>query len=247
MDLQLGDGEVVGLVGPSESGKTTVCLVASGLAPRAIRGTLTGRLLLGAEDTAPLQMHDLAAQVGICFQDPAAQLSTVCETVYEEVAFGPMNLGLPRADVLARTEAALDAMGISHLAERDPARLSGGQMQLVAMAGLFATRPRHLILDEPTAQLDPAGTKSVAAAIRRLAADGTAILIAEQKTDLLARICDRVVVLDTGRVAFEGSTSEVFGDPRLTALGVGEPSDIRLMRLAREAGVDTMRLQAVLP
>src|SRR5881296_1568042 len=95
VNLLLAPSEVVGLCGPSESGKTTVCLVASGLAPRAIRGSLTGRLLIDGTDVAASPMHELVSRIGICFQDPTTQLSGVSGTVYEEVAFGPMNLGVP--------------------------------------------------------------------------------------------------------------------------------------------------------
>ncbi len=239
LDLELDAGDVIGLAGASESGKSTVCLVASGLAPRTIRGTLQGRLLLDGVDVTAQPMHVLAASIGIGFQDPLAQLSGVCGSVYEEVAFSPMNLGLPRDEVIARTWDALATMGIEGLAERDPARLSGGQMQLVAIAGLLAMRPRHLVLDEPTAQLDPAGTALVGDALAALARDGASILIAEQKTDLLARICSRVVVLDAGRVVLDGSAAETLADPRLEALGVPVPAAIRLRRALDAAGLRT--------
>lgn len=232
VSVALGEGEVVGLVGASESGKTTLCLVAAGLAPRTVGGTLTGRVLLDGADIAPLPIHELTGRIGIVFSSPATQLTGVAATVYEEVAFGPMNLGLPRADVVARTESAMGTLGIEVLAGRDPTRLSGGQQQLVSIAGLLALRPGHLVLDEPTAQLDPAGTRLVAEALARLAADGASILIAEQKTDLLASICQRVVALDAGRMALDGLAHDVLADPRLVELGVGPPASVRLARLA---------------
>ncbi len=232
--LELRDGEVLGLAGASEAGKTTLCLVASGLAPRTVGGTLTGRVLLDGEDTAPLAMHELAGRVGIAFASPATQLSGVAATVYEEVAFGPMNLGVPRGEVIARTEEALAALRIESLTERNPAQLSGGQQQLVAIAGLLALRPAHVVLDEPTAQLDPAGTAMVAAALAGLAAGGASILVAEHKTDLLAAICGRVAVLDAGRVVLDGIAAEILADPRLAALGVAPPAAVRLRQAAAE-------------
>jgi energy-coupling factor transporter ATP-binding protein EcfA2 len=237
VSIELRDGEVVGLVGASESGKTTFCLVASGLAPRTVGGTLSGRLLLDGVDAAPLAMHQLAARVGIAFANPATQLSGVAGTVYEEVAFGPMNLGLPRPEVIERTDGALAALCIEALADRDPAQLSGGQQQLVAIAGLLALRPAHLVLDEPTAQLDPAGTAMVAAALASLADSGASILVAEQKTDLLAGICSRVVVLDAGRVVLDGPVVAVLADARLEELGVAPPSAVRLDRAARASAI----------
>jgi len=237
VSLELREGEVLGLAGASEAGKTTLCLVASGLAPRTVGGTLTGRVLLDGEETGPLAMHELAGRIGIAFASPATQLSGVAATVYEEVAFGPMNLGLPRSELIARTEEALGALRIESLADRDPALLSGGQQQLVAIAGLLALRPAHLVLDEPTAQLDPAGTAMVAAALARLAAEGASILVAEQKTDLLAGICSRVVVLDAGRVVLDGIATEILADPRLTDLGVAPPAAVRLHRAAADAAL----------
>jgi energy-coupling factor transporter ATP-binding protein EcfA2 len=246
IDLELRDGEVVGLAGASESGKTTLCLVVSGLAPRTVGGQIRGSIALDGEDVDSWPMHRLSQHVGIGFQNPSTQLSQVSDSVFEEVAFGPMNLGLPLDEVTDRTWTALDALRIEDLADRDPRRLSGGQQQLVAIAGLLALRPEHLVLDEPTAQLDPAGTRLVADAIARLAGDGASILVAEQKTDLLAEACSRLLVLSGGRVALEGAADEVLGDPRLIELGVTEPSRVRLLRAARAAGVPEARLEGAL-
>lgn len=236
-NLSLGDGEVVGVVGPSEAGKTTLALVCSGLAPRAISGTLEGKLLIDGEDVAQLPMHEMAARVGICLQNPSAQLSQVADTVFEEVAFGALNLGLDRLEVAQRVTAALAALDISALAERDPRRLSGGQLQLVAVAGLLAMRPRHLVLDEPTAQLDPDGKSLVATALAGLAATGTGLLIVEHDTDLLARLCSRVVVIDKGEIAMDGQTAAVLADARLEELGVERPARDRLASALADAGI----------
>lgn len=238
IDLELPDGAVLGLAGASEAGKTTLCLVAAGLAPRTVGGQIRGRIRLDGEEVDAWPMHRLSERIVIGFQNPATQLSQVSGTVFEEVAFGPMNLGIARDEVMERTWSALETLRIDGLAERDPQRLSGGQQQLVAIAGLLAMRPQHLVLDEPTAQLDPAGTRLVGDAIARLAAGGASILVAEQKTDLLAAVANRVIVLDDGRVALHGPAAEVLADARLSGLGVAEPASVRLRRAAREAGVD---------
>lgn len=244
IDLRLGAGEVVGVAGPSESGKTTLCLVLAGLAPRTVGGQIRGSIRLDDEDVDGWPMHRLSARIGIGFQNPTTQLSQVAGTVFEEVAFGPMNLGVPRDDVIRHTWDALETLRIDGLAERDPLRLSGGQQQLVAMAGLLAMRPEHLVLDEPTAQLDPAGTQLVADAIARLASEGTSILITEQKTDLLAEVAARVLVLDGGRIALDGDGPSVLSDPRLADLGVAFPAPIRLRRAAETAGLAPQLLEA---
>ncbi|TMK23307.1 MAG: ABC transporter ATP-binding protein [Actinobacteria bacterium] len=246
VSLTLRDGEVLGVVGRSEAGKSTLCLVASGLAPRTLGGTLGGRVLIDGADTAGRAMHEMASEVAIGFQNPGTQLSGVATTVYEEVAFGPMNLGISRDEVLRRTDASIDALAIRALSQRDPERISGGQQQLVAIAGLLALAPRHVILDEPTAQLDPAGTRLVSDAIERLAAGGASILIVEQKVDLLAGICHRVLAVDEGRITLEGAAAAVLGDPTLHALGVAEPSAVRLRRLGSEAGLSEQAIEGAL-
>jgi energy-coupling factor transporter ATP-binding protein EcfA2 len=149
-----------------------------------------------------------------------------------------MNLGLPVHETLQRTREALAVLRIEHLADRPPLRLSGGQGQLVAIASLLAMRPRHVVLDEPTAQLDPEGTRLVGEALRALAATGTALLIAEHKTDLLDGLCDRVLVVDGGRIALGGAAAEVLEDERLVDLGVEPPARVRLARAVRARGFD---------
>jgi energy-coupling factor transport system ATP-binding protein len=149
-----------------------------------------------------------------------------------------MNLGLPVAETVARAREAIGRLRLAHLVRRDPQRLSGGQAQLVAIASLLAMRPRHVILDEPTAQLDPAGTRLVGEALRALAAEGTSLLIAEHKTDLLDGLCTRIVAIDDGRIVLDGPTAAIFEDERLTGIGVEPPSRVRLARALGSRGFD---------
>ena len=238
VDLRLDDGEIVGLVGPNEAGKSTLCLVASGLAPASIGGDLEGSLTLSGTPAVGLKTHELAERVVVGFQNPNTQRSGIAATVFEEIALGPMNLGLSVAETVARTREAIGRLRLEHLVSRDPQRLSGGQAQLVAIASLLAMRPRHIILDEPTAQLDPAGTRLVGEALRSLAGTGTSLLIAEHKTDLLDRLCSRIVAIDRGRIVLDGPTAAIFEDPRLADLGVEPPARARLGRALAERGVD---------
>ncbi len=239
IDLTLADGEIVGLVGANESGKSTLCLVASGLAPASIGGALTGGgLWIDGEAMAGKPLHEFSTRIGIGFQNPATQLSGITGSVFEEVALGPMNLGLRQRETVERAKAALAMLGIEKLAEREPRRLSGGQGQLVVIASLLAMRPAHLVLDEPTAQLDPEGTRLVGEALRGLAATGTALLIAEHKTDLLDGLCSRVVVLDGGGIVADGPSGDVLDEPSLVGRGVDPPSRVRLAHALRDAGLD---------
>lgn len=201
VDVTIGDGEIVGLVGPNEGGKSTLCLVAAGLAPGSIGGELTGDVVFDGQAVAGRPVHALAGRVGIVFANPASQLSGIAGTVFEEVAVGPMNLGLRVAETVGRVHAALEALRIADLALRAPDRLSGGQSQLVAIAAMLAMRPRHLVLDEPTAELDPEGRQLVADALASLARAGTALLIAGHDLDLLAALGARSVAIEGGRIA----------------------------------------------
>jgi energy-coupling factor transport system ATP-binding protein len=238
LDVELEAGEVLGVTGANDAGKTTLCLVGAGLAPGAIGGQLEGIVRVGGDDPRELPPFRVAERCGILFQNAATQLSGTAVTVWEEVAFGPRNLGLDVGAIIERVGWAMELAGVSDLAERRPDQLSGGQAQLVALAGVLALRPASLILDEPTSQLDPAGTILVGDALVRLGREtGTALLIVEHKTDLLARIADRVAVVAAGRIVILGAADKVLADPRLPSLGVDPPAAVRLGRLAKEAGV----------
>jgi len=243
VDLDVRPGEVVGVVGPNEAGKTTLCLVASGLAPAAIGGRLEGTVEVDGSKTTDLRPYELAQRVGILFENASTQISGTVPTVWEEIAFGPRNLGLDAGEIVSRVDDALSLLRIEPLAARDPTRLSGGQAQLVALASVLALRPACLVLDEPTSQLDPAGTRLVGDALRELAAEtDTAILVVEHKTDLLASVATRVALLVSGRIVLDGPAADVLAAPELESNGVEPPSEVRIERLARARGVDPARL-----
>jgi energy-coupling factor transporter ATP-binding protein EcfA2 len=203
VSLTLHEGELAALTGASGSGLSTLCLVLGGLAPRVVGGELQGHLRLDGQDTSTWPMHRFPEHVVVGLGRPAAQLSLVVDTVFEEVAFGPANLGRPRDELVGRTWAALEAIGIAPLAGRDPRRLSGGEQQLVVLAGLLAMGARHLVLDGPLAHLDPTTRDIVLDVLRRHAAEGHAVLVAEHRPHLLAGGCDTQAHLVEGRLVRE--------------------------------------------
>jgi energy-coupling factor transporter ATP-binding protein EcfA2 len=167
-------------------------------------------------------MHELVSFVGLVFQNPFNQISGTKFTVREEIAFGMENLGIDRDEMLARCEAMMALVGISELAERFPLSLSGGQMQRVVIASILAMQPQILVLDEPTSQLDPIGSREVLGAIRHLASrHQMTVLIIEHKLEWLAAFADRVIAMAEGTIIADGSPREVLSDETVWERGVG--------------------------
>jgi energy-coupling factor transporter ATP-binding protein EcfA2 len=198
VDLEVRGGEKVGVAGRTGAGKSTLALAAAGFIPRVVRASLGGRVTIDGIDVATAAPDALLGRVGIVFATPANQLSASKLSVREELAFGLENLGVPRSEMDPRIDATLERLGIGHLAEREPFALSGGEQQRVAIASIVAMGTGVLILDEPTAQLDPAGTTAVADLLEALARGGTAVVCVEHDPSVLGRM-DRCLVLDGGR------------------------------------------------
>lgn len=206
VDLHVGHGERVALLGPNGAGKTTLLLHLNGL--------LRGR---GSLEVAGIDVHEraskqLRARVGLVFQDPDDQL--FMPTVGEDVAFGPLNLSLEPAEVRARVDTALTAVRMGHAAERTPHQLSMGERRRVAIATVLAMRPALLVLDEPSANLDPRSRRELLEVLERI--DGT-MLVATHDLPLAAELCERAVILAHGRVQADGPTGDLLTDTALLA------------------------------
>jgi energy-coupling factor transport system ATP-binding protein len=231
-------GEVVLLLGPSGSGKSTLTLALNGLIPQAVLADVRGTIRVAGGDVATTTVAELSTQVGMVFQDPDAQLVT--GTLLDEVAFGPENLRMPVGEVLARAEAALRRVGLWDRRAENPDRLSGGGRQRLAIACALAMGSPLLVLDEPTANLDPQGIEEVYAALADLVADGErAILLVEHNLDAAIGFIDRAVVLDhDGRLIADGSVDAVLRDraAELHAMGVWLPTSALAALRLRRAG-----------
>lgn len=195
--LEIARGEVVAVAGPAGSGTTTFLLVAGGFAPRVTGGALAGEREIGAERPA------------LVFATPWTQLTGLCQTVRAEVAFGPAGHGLPRERVLAAADRAMAQLGVSHLAERDPGTLSGGELQRVVVASALALGPDLLVLDDPAAELDPAGADSLYELLPEVAAGGAAVLVATPDTERAGRVATRALALERGRIVADGPPAVV--------------------------------------
>jgi energy-coupling factor transport system ATP-binding protein len=226
-------GELVGLLGRSGSGRSTLAATLNGTIPHLVRGDLTGRVRIAGDDIRTRRPRDLADRIGFVFQDFEAQLFST--DVSLEVAFGPENLGVDRAEIARRVERCLDMVRLSHLRRKAPAALSGGQKQRLALASILALEPRILVLDEPTSDLDPAGRRELLDAIRSLRQTGDlTLLMIDPETDEMGW-ADRLIVLDVGRITMDGSPAALWGRAdELDALGV---KGFTLAALARRLGL----------
>jgi len=233
VNLHLGLGEVVGLMGATGAGKSTLALALNGSVPQSTGGQVRGEVLIEGLDSKRHPVAELATRVGIVFQDPASQFLQT--TVEAEVAFGPENLGLPVAEIGQRVSWALRVTGLVEFRQRAPAHLSGGEQQRVAIAAILAMRPRILVFDEPTASLDPGGKLEVLEVIRTLRSEHTILLIT-QDSEALAGFADRVLVLDHGQIVMEGNPVQVFEQvERLGELGLRPPEIWEFARCLNEA------------
>ena len=216
INLTVQPGEFVAITGPSGCGKSTLSFCLTGFIPQSFSGTMQGRALIGGHDTGSISPGELAGIAGLVQQDPEAQLCTL--HVAEEIAFGPENLGLPAAEIEKRLDWALEAAGIAALKKRSLHTLSGGEKQRVAIASVLAMQPRLLILDEPTANLDPRGCREVLAVVERLRRDHrAAIIIFEHRLQQLLPLADRLIVMERGRITADGPPAEVAQSRRLRA------------------------------
>ena len=237
-------GEVVLLLGPSGSGKSTLALALNGLVPHAVPATLEGTVTVAGASTATATVGQLSAHVAMVFQDPDSQIVT--GTLMDEVCFGPENLRIPVAEVLSRAETALRQVGLWERRGENPDRLSGGGRQRLAIACALALGSPLIVLDEPTANLDPVGIDEVYAVLRALVAEGAhTIVLVEHNLDAAIDLVDRAVVIDrAGRLAFDGPVRPVLLDnvDALLAMGVWLPvSTLAALRL-RAAGVPIAEL-----
>ena len=236
VNLVIEDRDLLALIGHTGSGKSTLAQHLNGL----LQPT-SGRVLLDGQDINEKSSDKRALRfaVGLVFQYPEHQLFE--ETVRKDIGFGPRNMGLGEAEVDARVREAMDKIGLPYdeIAEKSPFELSGGQMRRVALAGVLAMRPRILVLDEPTAGLDPRARDFLLNDVRRLHAEGTSVVMISHSMDDVARLATRVAVLEKGRLVMEGSPGEIFARvDRLSAMGLDVPQASRLRYLLAESGIE---------
>jgi len=237
VSLQVAEGEFVAVVGPNGAGKSTLCYALAGFVPHFFKGELTGTVEVDGKDLLKSTLSEWVLNVGLAFQNPFNQISGAKYTVFEELAFGLENIGIPREEMKSRVEQAMKLTGISDLADRSPYSLSGGQQQRVALTSILVMQPRVLVLDEPTSQMDPIGTREVFGVIRTMTERGMTVLLVEHKVEWIAQFADRVIALHEGQVLLEGTPAEVLTSDLLPEKGFGISRYTSVAREAQKMGL----------
>ena len=235
INLTISHGQMVGIIGHTGSGKSTFIQHLNGLLKPS-----SGRVLCDGQDINETKKitHDVRFKVGLVFQYPEYQLFE--ETVYKDIAFGPGNMCLSEAELDEHVRQAANFVGVDEaLFERSPLELSGGQKRRIAIAGVIAMRPGVLILDEPTAGLDPEGCRQILENICDYRArTGSTVILVSHSMDDVARIADRLIVFNRGEVYMDGAPDEVFSRPdELTDIGLAVPEPTAIAMALRERGV----------
>ena len=230
LNFSVEKGEFIGIIGENGAGKSTLSQALMGLVPQFYKGAYGGTVMVDGIEAGRTPVAQLCGHVGLVFQNPFNQLSGAKDNVYEEVAFGMQNLGVPAEEMKNRVEEALKLLDIWQYRDRNPFDLSGGQMQRVAIASVLVMRPDVMILDEPTSQLDPEGSDEVFNAVETLTGSGITILMIEQKIEKLAAYCDRILLLHKGKqIAFD-TPQKVFSMPDLNNYGIQAPAFTRICK-----------------
>lgn len=208
VSLELKQGELLLIAGSSGCGKTTLARCINGLIPRSYRGERSGKVLLHGREVADMPIPEMAQVVGTLLQDPERQI--VASNVFNEIAFGPENLGLPRGEIISRVDQALSRLKLEYLRERETFNLSGGEKQKVALAGVLTMNPSILLLDEPLASLDPASAHEALEVFRSLADEGKTVILVEHRVeDAIEAKPDRLLYMEEGRIKYLGPITDL--------------------------------------
>ena len=230
------EGKFYGIIGENGGGKTTLCNIIRGLIPNFYKGDLTGQVKVLGKDISEWKLSELSVKIGYVFQNPFTQISGIKETVFEEIAMGMENMGVPKEEMIEKVVSICKTLHIEELMEKDPNELSGGQRQRVAFASIIAMDTDILVIDEHTSQLDPKGTEEIFEIIKVLKKAGKTIILVEHKIDLIAEYCDEIVVMEKGKIILSGPTKDVLSRRLLPEHGVAVPQVAVLGHRLRDAG-----------
>lgn len=234
INIKIKEGEKVAIMGPNGAGKSTLFLHFNGL-----KEPDSGNIEVDGEKMVynKKELLEIRQKVGIVFQNPNDQL--FAPSVEEDVAFGPMNLGLPIEEVEKRTAEALELVEMSDTKDKPPHHLSGGQQKKVAIAGIIAMRPEIMILDEPTAGLDPQGVDQILEILNKLNDEGMTIVISSHDVEMINDFADHIFVLKEGKIIGDGTPDEIFSNHELLEkANLKPPKTAELLKILKENGLD---------
>ena len=229
-------GKFYGVIGENGAGKTAFCALLRGFIPEFYKGNMEGKVLVEGKAISEYG-GNIASKIGYVFQNPFTQISGVKDTVFEEVAYGLENMGVPVEEIEKRVVDVMRMTDIEALAEKNPFDLSGGQMQRVALASVIVLEPDILVIDEPTSQLDPEGTESVFAIIKALKERRKTIILVEHKIDLIAEYADEVLVFKDGEIIASGDKQKILSDMSLAEKDVALPQVAILGNKLKQMGL----------
>lgn len=234
--LELEPGLLHGVVGMNASGKSTLCALIRGIVPYFHEGTLEGEVEVLGRSLLDWEPAELSQTIGCVFDNPFTQISGIKDTVFEEIALGLENLGVPRDAMIERVEAVVEQIGLQALIRKNPNELSGGQRQKVGFASIIAMDTDFIVIDEPTSQLDPEASEAVFEVIGQLKSLGKSVVLVEHKIDLMAQYADNIIVMKEGKVVAHGPTREVLTSTTPADANVPVPEVTELAWYLQEAG-----------
>ncbi|MFW9786305.1 MAG: energy-coupling factor ABC transporter ATP-binding protein [Candidatus Thorarchaeota archaeon] len=234
LNFNIEHGEYVVITGPSGCGKTTLCRAINGLVPQFHRGYIAGNVIVDGKNTRENSVAELAPIAGLVFQQPENQLVTL--NVEREIAFGPENLGVEPGEVRRRVEELIEMLDLEHLREKHPHEMSGGEQQRVAMAATLALKPKVLVADEPTSNLDPQSAEMILDLIADLNRRDMTVILVEHRLDLVSKDASRIILMDRGQIVADGVPREILTMDICQEIGVGIPKATQLYKRLNARG-----------
>jgi energy-coupling factor transporter ATP-binding protein EcfA2 len=236
INLAINEGEYIVITGPSGCGKTTLCRAINGLVPQFHRGYIAGNVIVNGMNTREHDVAEMASIAGMVFQQPENQLVTL--NVEKEIAFGPENLGVEPSEVRRRVEELISLLNLEHLRDKHPHEMSGGEQQRVAIASILALRPKILVADEPTSNLDPKSAELILDLISELNRRDMTVILVEHRLDLVSKDASRIILMDEGQVVADGTPRDVLSMDLCQEIGVGIPKATLVYKTLKEHGID---------
>ena len=244
VNFSIREGEFISLCGLNGSGKTSLLSAMNGLVPHFYKANMKGTVMVDGLNTRDHSVAELSQKIGFVFDNPFNQISYTTETVRHEVAFGLCNQNIERSEIESRVEQTAELVGITHLLDRSPLALSGGQLQRIAIASVIVMQPKVLMLDDCTSQLDPLGAKEIFDVVSRLQANGMTIVCVDHDIERVSTFADRIMVMHEGNLRAFDRPEVILADEKMVQYGFRPHASYEIAKLLHAhgmAGAETCR------